>query len=149
MINMKELAMIPIIFSIILGISIELIDVAESSSAKVIRYTEAMEKGIDCAFRGELILECSPELNSIRFDSDLDKFDNTLKEIKEELSNISNNLGLEINLDNLRNFEFISYDIDDLEDLENTDFESQYNLNHTEKIMELFQEMIEYVETTA
>ncbi len=92
---MKELAAIPIIMSLILGFSIELIDIANESSEKVLRYTEAMEKGIDCAFRGELILECSPELASIDFDEDLIRFEKKLEEIKEELKEASGELNMD------------------------------------------------------
>ncbi|MFP4117850.1 MAG: hypothetical protein ACLFTR_02910 [Candidatus Woesearchaeota archaeon] len=91
---MKELALIPIVFSLIVGMSIELIDIAEDSSEKALRYTEAMEKGIDCAFRGELILECSPELASIKFDEDVNRFDKTLDDIREELKNVSDELNI-------------------------------------------------------
>ncbi|MFP4656776.1 MAG: hypothetical protein ACLFNK_04325 [Candidatus Woesearchaeota archaeon] len=91
---MKELALIPIVFSLIVGMSIELIDIAEDSSEKALRYTEAMEKGIDCAFRGELILECSPELASIKFDEDMNRFDKTLDDIREELKNVSDELNI-------------------------------------------------------
>ncbi len=91
---MKELAIIPILLSLIVGVSIELVDIAEDSSARVIRYTEAMEKGIDCAFRGELILECSPELAHMDFTEDLERFDGELDRIQEELKSTVEELNM-------------------------------------------------------
>ncbi len=79
---MKELIALPIVFSIVFGLAFELVEIAESSSDKVIRFTESMENALDCAFAGISIEICSPELATINFDEEIARFNETNEKIK-------------------------------------------------------------------
>lgn len=80
---MKELIALPIVFSILFGLAFELVDIAESSSEKVIGFAESMENALDCAFAGVSIEICSPELSSINFDEEIARFNETNEKIRK------------------------------------------------------------------
>ena len=65
------------------GLAFELIDIAESSSEKVIRFAESMDNALDCAIAGISVDVCSPELSTINFDSEIDRFNETNRRVKE------------------------------------------------------------------
>lgn len=79
---MKEIILIPVVFSLMFGLFVELVDVAESSSEKVLKYAESMDNALDCAFAGVPIEVCSPELSSVEFNSELERLEKTNEEIK-------------------------------------------------------------------
>jgi hypothetical protein len=82
---MKELITIPLVASLILSVSIELIAVAESASDKVINYAQDMDNALDCAFRGIDITICSPNLGKESFELELEK----TKEVIDKLKSIN------------------------------------------------------------
>ena len=82
---MKELITIPLVIGLILSMSIELIDIAESASDKVINYAQDMDDALDCAFRGIDITVCSPNLGKENFELELEK----TQEILDKLSTIN------------------------------------------------------------
>lgn len=69
--KMKDLLFAPIALSIILGLMIQLVDVAESVSDKTIKYAKDMENALDCAFAGVNIGVCSPDLVKTDFTPEL------------------------------------------------------------------------------
>ena len=79
----KELITVPIVLSIVLGLAIELVEVAESTSDKVIEYAESMNSALDCAFRGVDITYCSPELSSQDFKEELLKTKEIVDKMKD------------------------------------------------------------------
>lgn len=81
----KEMLVVPLVASLILGIAFELIQTAESMSEKVILYTQEMENALDCAFVGVPIEKCSPMLSNTEFKSDLDDYRSQLQQINETL----------------------------------------------------------------
>ena len=79
----KEFIALPIVFSILFGLAFELIDIAETSSDKIINFAESMENALDCAIAGISIDVCSPELSSISFEPEINRFIETNERIKE------------------------------------------------------------------
>lgn len=79
----KELITVPIVMSIVLGLAIELVDIAESTSDKVVEYAESMNSALDCAFRGVDIEYCSPNLASESFKEELLRTKEIMDELKE------------------------------------------------------------------
>ena len=92
----KELITVPLVMSLLLGVTMELIEVAESSSEKVIDYANEMDSAIDCAFQGVDIGYCAPRLadGSMKedFKDDLERTKeliDQLKELNQSLDNIN------------------------------------------------------------
>jgi hypothetical protein len=84
----KELFTIPIIMSVILGLSIQLVSIAESTSNKVVNYAENMESALDCAFLGIDVKECAPELDREHY-LELKKELNNTKEIIDKMKEVT------------------------------------------------------------
>jgi cell shape-determining protein MreC len=94
----NELITIPIVMSIVLALGMQLVEIAESTSEKVINYADSMNSAVDCAFLGIDIKECAPELDSYSFKEDLQKTRDIIEELKalnltieqlEELQNLN------------------------------------------------------------
>ena len=83
---MKELILMPIIFSIIFGIAFELVEIAESSSEKIVGFAESMDNALECAFAGVSIELCSPELSRTNFDSEIQALNETNEKIIEVIN---------------------------------------------------------------
>jgi hypothetical protein len=81
--NMRELITIPIVMSLILGVTLQLVEIAESSSQKAVKYAEDMNNAIDCAFKGIDISVCSPDLASTSFKEDLIETKEVVDKLKE------------------------------------------------------------------
>ncbi|MFP4111564.1 MAG: hypothetical protein ACLFPQ_05410 [Candidatus Woesearchaeota archaeon] len=84
----KEIITIPIVMSLVLGLAMQLIEIAESTSEKVVRYAEDMNSAIDCAFRGIDISYCAPNLAGTDFKGEL----NETKEIIDEINRLNDML---------------------------------------------------------
>lgn len=72
---------VPIVLSIIIGLTTQLVDIAESASDKVAHYADDMENALDCAFVGIPIDVCSPGLSQTNFKEDLKKLNATNAEL--------------------------------------------------------------------
>jgi hypothetical protein len=70
---MQKLLVVPMIGVLLLSVALQLYEVAESSSEKVINYAEDMNKAMDCAMIGRPIRECSPDLMKTEFKSDINQ----------------------------------------------------------------------------
>ena len=85
---MKELITASIVVSIIIGLTMQLVDIADSTSKKVVKYADDMNNAIDCAFKGVDIYVCSPDLSSTDFRPEL----NQTKEIADKMSALGQNI---------------------------------------------------------
>ena len=63
-----------------LTLGIQLVDIAEGSSDKVVNYAADMESAIDCAIAGVPIEQCSPNLGKVSFEDDISEFQQVLNE---------------------------------------------------------------------
>ncbi len=95
--KMKEILILPIIIPLIVGVTLEIAEIAESTSDKVIRYTESMEEGVECAFTGRTLMECSPELFQADFEDDLRDIGDMAENLEEHLGEMETIHGVELN----------------------------------------------------
>ena len=87
----KELAILPAFAIMLLTFSVQLVDVAESSSTKALDFTYDMQKAIDCAAKGIDLRECSPNIYSHDFEEEINKSIELNSEITEKLEKFLNN----------------------------------------------------------
>lgn len=80
---MKELLLAPLAVLIILGFVTQLSDIATSTSEKALNYANEMDSAVDCAFRGVLISECSPNLVDTNFEPEIKETIDFNKKIME------------------------------------------------------------------
>lgn len=80
---MKELAIVPIVALLVISIGTQLVDVAEHTGDKVVKYSEDMGNAVDCAFLGQSISKCSPELTTTDFDSEINQTADLLEQLEE------------------------------------------------------------------
>ncbi len=90
---LRELMVVPLIGLVILGFTVDLAHIAQSTSAKALNYADQMNSAVDCAFQGRAISQCSPDLLSTSFEPDAQAFtDRTeqylaqIKELQAELN---------------------------------------------------------------
>lgn len=67
-----------------LTVGMQLVDIAEGSSDKIVSYAADMEKSIDCAVAGVPIEQCSPNLGKVSFEEDVSEFRAVLNETEEK-----------------------------------------------------------------
>ncbi len=89
---MKQLLIAPVFVVMFLGFATQLVDIAESSSAKTLDYTKDMNDAIDCAVRGIDLSVCSPNLMNYDFEEEIDKTIKVNEEIIETLSKYEDNI---------------------------------------------------------
>jgi Skp family chaperone for outer membrane proteins len=82
---MKELLIVPVVALVLLSIASQLTTTAENTGEKVVNYAQQMNSALDCAFLGEPLEKCSPELLETEFKSDVDAYEEELQEIQLEL----------------------------------------------------------------
>lgn len=70
---MENILLVPIAISIVLTLFIPLAELAQDASEKTLRYTEDMDRAIDCAFAGVNIGECAPSLMQTDFSDELNR----------------------------------------------------------------------------
>ena len=73
-----------LVLSLTLGTLSQLTELAETSSAKAVQYSEDMTNAIDCAYTARPLSECSPNLFSTDFKEDVAQTQAILKEIKAQ-----------------------------------------------------------------
>jgi hypothetical protein len=83
---MKELLMIPIIATIILGFVAQLEPIAQESSDKAVEYAQDMNNAMECAAKGIPISKCSPNLMDTSFKEELDNTQKILTNMTLELN---------------------------------------------------------------
>jgi len=83
---MKELLTIPIFFTLIFGLSLQLIDIAETTSTKATDFAEDMSNAMDCAMLGKNLSICSPDLMKYDFNPDAQKTLAVLEAFQEDLA---------------------------------------------------------------
>jgi len=91
---MKALLTVPIFFTLIIGFSMQLIDIAETTSTKALNFAEDMNKAMDCAILGKNISLCSPDLMGYDFTPEADR---TL----EILETFQSDAAIYVNLDDI------------------------------------------------
>lgn len=77
---MDTIAYFGVASMLFLTLGMQLVDIAEGSSDKVISYAADMESAIDCAVAGVPIEQCSPNLGHVSFDSEIEEFRAVLNE---------------------------------------------------------------------
>ena len=87
----KELVIAPMIVVFLLGFALQLTDIAESTSAKVLNYADDMNRALDCATSGISIYNCSPNLNSYDFKEDAKEYKKFNEEYIEQLVTLFEN----------------------------------------------------------
>lgn len=80
---MKEMLIAPGVMLLIMGFAVQLNDIAESSSDKVLAYAEDMNLAMDCALAGLPIRECSPELLKTDFSPEINKTISVLNSMQD------------------------------------------------------------------
>jgi len=98
--TMKWLITLPIFFVLIFGFALELIDIAETTSSKVIYFADEMNNAMECATKGIHISECSPELLQIDFSPEINRTMSTLNQFKKDAGKYVDIEELYNNLDN-------------------------------------------------
>ncbi|MBN2458499.1 hypothetical protein JXB31_05200 [Candidatus Woesearchaeota archaeon] len=89
---MKALMVYPVMVIVFLGLSMELVDIAESTSEKTVAFADDMYYAVDCAVRGIDIAVCSPNLMDHDFEPEINR---TVKANKEIMQRILDNIGEE------------------------------------------------------
>lgn len=79
----SEIVTVPLVMSIVLALALQLVDIAESSSEKVVHYAGQMDSAIDCAFRGIDISYCAPDLDDTSFKEELEETLEIIEQLKE------------------------------------------------------------------
>ena len=87
----RELIIAPLIGLFIIGFMIQMTEIAQSTSAKVINFTSDMDNALECALNGRSIFECSPRLGNYSFKEDASEYETLNKEYIEELKNTFEN----------------------------------------------------------
>jgi predicted membrane protein len=82
---LKEIIITPIIAVFIIGFALQLAEVAESASGKVLNFADDMNEALDCALMGVDIYQCSPELREYDFSDDLEEYRDINLEYLNEL----------------------------------------------------------------
>ncbi|MFP4403348.1 MAG: hypothetical protein ACLFPJ_03295 [Candidatus Woesearchaeota archaeon] len=77
---LRELIIFPVLGVMLLTFSLQLVDSAENISLKTANFAFDMQNAVDCATRGVDIYECSPNLDSYNFKTDVN---NTIKQNQE------------------------------------------------------------------
>lgn len=80
---MRELIVYPIFGLLLLGIGMQLVDIAESTGAKAVDFADDMNRAIDCAVMGIELEKCSPNLMSHDFKEEVNRTIETGNEILE------------------------------------------------------------------
>ena len=80
---MKALLVAPAVLAIVLGLAIQLEEVARSSSEKALDFADDMNSAMDCARLGRPIRECSPGLYEMDFDDEIEQTMDILQEFED------------------------------------------------------------------
>ena len=78
----KEIILLPIFITLTLGLGMQLADLANDVSAKTVDFSNDATAAVDCAFKGENIADCSPELVNYDFTPEIKR----LNDISEQLN---------------------------------------------------------------
>ena len=70
---MKELLIYPAFAIFFLGFAMQMVDIAESTSAKTISFADDMNNAMDCATKGIDLTVCSPNLMNHDFKPEINK----------------------------------------------------------------------------
>ncbi len=81
----RELLIFPLFAALCLGFTVQLVEIAESTSGKAIDFTNDMHGALDCATRGIDMKECSPDLFTYEFDDEIEKTIDSSLEFSREL----------------------------------------------------------------
>ncbi len=83
---MGEAIVIPtvLILTLTLGTLTQLQDIAEDSAAKAVKYSDDMNNAIPCAFEARPLDECSPDLFSTDFESEMDRTQAILADLEAQ-----------------------------------------------------------------
>ena len=76
---------IPIFFALIIGMSVQLIDIADSTTAKTLDFAQDMSDAMDCAILGKDLSLCSPRLMEYDFTPEIKRTLNTLDKFKDDV----------------------------------------------------------------
>ena len=101
---MKELLVVPVFFMLFIGVSMQLVTIAQSTSQKAIGFADDMNKAMDCAVRGIDLKICSPNLFNTSFDNEI----NSSLEINNKILSLSSKI-LQTNLTQLEKEYIINY----------------------------------------
>ena len=80
--------------TVILGLSLQLVSIAESTSDKVVDFANSMEKAMDCAVLGVDVYECAPELNRDMYFELQDELNDT-QEVLQRMRDLARTNSLE------------------------------------------------------
>lgn len=67
----REFIIAPVIAMFMIGFFLQIVSIADSTSAKVVTFAEDMDNAVDCALSGISIYNCSPNLPSYDFKEDI------------------------------------------------------------------------------
>ena len=79
----KEIVLVPAVGLLLIGVALELEQIAQSSAGKAVSFAEDMDKAMDCATAGIPVRVCSPELFKDRFKEDINSTITTLSQIQD------------------------------------------------------------------
>lgn len=80
----KALVILPVFFTLIIGVAVELQSIAEDTSDKALAFASDMNSAMPCATQGIPLEQCSPELFSYDFTSEQERFLETLESLENE-----------------------------------------------------------------
>lgn len=88
---LREIIVAPFVVVLILGFVLQIANIAESASEKVVNYADEINNALDCAFDGISIYECSPGLDTYNFEEDLTKYKDYNAEFLANITKIFEN----------------------------------------------------------
>jgi len=83
---MRALLTVPIFFTLIFGFSMQLVDIAETTSTKAINFAEDMNKAMDCAILGKNLSLCSPDLMGYDFTPEAQRTIDVLETFQKDVA---------------------------------------------------------------